>query len=118
MKKKERVLMNAIFALCRAEGQGVLTAVDILGKIPYKVDFREKDLEPNMDALSLDGYFSYDTADRKGETVYCIVLKERGIGYEREKKQFRKKVIIRIAVTIALAILSSLVKVVIDAIKG
>lgn len=106
--------MNALYRLCRAEGQGIFSTVEILKAIPYGVDFRESDLDPTMEALSLDGYFSYEPATRKGEDVYCIVLREKGVGYERAKKKTRGKIALRIAITVALAVLSYFVKVIVD----
>ena len=67
-------------------------------------------------SFKVDGYFAYDKALRKDETVYCIVLKEKGLSYERDKRTAKRKIIQRVALTIAFALLGYLIKVIISAI--
>ena len=114
--KKERLLMNAIYSSASASGQCLLTPLEILSLIPYKADFREEDIDKTLEALKVDGYFAYDKALRKDETVYCIVLKEKGLSYERDKRTAKRKIIQRVALTIAFALLGYLIKVIISAI--
>lgn len=115
--KKEKALMEVVYTAARPSGgQCLITPLELLNRIPYKVEFRENDLEPVMEALSLDGYFEYESATRKGEPVFCIILKEKGNSYMRDKRNARIKIYKRIATTIAFALLGYLVKVVISAI--
>ncbi len=114
--KKEKILMETIFKLASKTGQCIVSAIEILEKIPYKYDFRKEDLDKTLDALRLEGYFEYDIAHRKDETVYVIVLKDLGKAYERDKKTARKKLYIRLGVAVLVAIVGYLVKVIIDAI--
>ena len=60
--KKERVLMNVIYkeASASSNGQCLISPLDLLLKLPYKVDFRESDLEETMNQLSLENYFEYE----------------------------------------------------------
>ena len=109
--KKERLLMNAIYSSASASGQCLITPLEILSLIPYKADFREEDIDKTLEALKVDGYFAYDKALRKDETVYCIVLKEKGLSYERDKRTAKRKIIQRVALTIAFALLGYLIKV-------
>lgn len=119
LNKKEKVLMDVIYgAASQKTGQCLITPVDILSKIPYKVNFREEDLPAVLDALSIDGYFEYESANRKGDTVYLISLKEKGLAYARDKKAARIKLYWRIGTTIAFALLGYLIKVIISAIIG
>jgi hypothetical protein len=119
MNKKEKYLMNGIYAAASQKtGQCLIAPFELLARIPYTVKFKENDLEPTMEALSLDGYFEYELANKKGDSVYLITLKEKGMAYEREKKNDRKKIYKRIVTTILFAVLGYVVKVIISAILG
>ncbi len=111
--------MEVIYAEAKqGGGQCVITPLAILQKLPLGVEFKEEDLEPTLRALSLDSYFEYTEAQRKGEATYCIILKEKGHSYMRDRRTARIKIYQRIGITIAFAILSWLVKCVIDLIVG
>ncbi|MFI3228584.1 MAG: hypothetical protein R3Y23_00265 [Bacillota bacterium] len=117
--KKEKALIAIIYKKASASGgQCVVTPLQLLEKLPLDVEFKEDDLEPTLKALSLDGYFEYTEAQRKGEATYCIILKEKGHSYMRDRKTARIKIYRKIGITIAFALLSWLVKLVIDLIVG
>jgi len=118
LSKKEKILMESIYNASVNSGQCILTPTDILKIIPYKYDFREEDIEKTMEALKIEGYFEYDRAFKKNEMVYCIVLKDKGKSYLRDKKTAKKKLYIKIAVTVLCAALGYLIRVIIGAIIG
>ena len=112
LNKKEKAAMNVIYKTAvNKNGQCLLTPLEILEKIPYKLEFKESDLEKVLTDLSLDNYFGVEKAKHHGETIYIITLKENGFSYIRDKKKARRKLVLRIITTIAIAILSYLVKV-------
>ena len=115
LSKKEKLMMNAVYSLSKATGSCLATGVELLKLIPYKHDFREADIEPTLRALKIEGYFDYDTADKKGEKVYCVVLKAKGLSYERDKKTARRKLLIKLAVVVASAVLGWAIKEIISA---
>ncbi len=119
--KKEKVLMNVIYAAASGApgGQCLISPVDILSRISYKVDFREGDLEETLNKLMLDNYFVYEKAKKlNGDLMYVITLKDNGISYLRDKEVSRRKLAIRIALTIAIAALSFSIKYILEAIFG
>lgn len=118
LNKKERILMDSIYKIACSAGQSILTPAELLKTIPYKYDFREEDIEKTLDALKLEGYFEYDRAYKKDEMVYCIVLKDKGKAYLRDKITARKKLYIRLAITVLCAVLAYLVRIIIGAITG
>ncbi len=119
--KKEKVLMNVVYAAASGSpgGQCLISPVELLSRISYSVDFREGDLEETLNKLMLDNYFVYEKAKKlNGDLMYVITLKDNGISYLRDKEVSRRKLIIRIALTIAIAALSFSIKFILEAIFG
>ena len=111
LNKKEKALLNIVYKTAvNKNGQCLLTPLDILQKIPYKVEFTENDLDKVLNDLALDDYFSVDKAKHHGETVYVIALKEKGLSYIRDKKKARKKLYLRIITAILIAIMSFIIR--------
>lgn len=119
--KKEKVLMNVVYAAASGApgGQCLISPVELLSRISYSVDFREGDLEETLNKLMLDNYFVYEKAKKlNGDLMYVITLKDNGISYLRDKEVSRRKLIIRIALTIVIAALSFSIKFILEAIFG
>lgn len=119
--KKEKVLMDIIYkqASRSQNGQCLIAPIDLLSKIPYKIDFKESDLDETLNQLVLDNYFECERAKTpSGDIMYCITLKENGISYLRDKRVRQRKMIIRIVTTIIIAALSFSIKSILDAIFG
>ena len=119
--KKEKVLMDIIYkeAGHTANGRCLIAPIDLLSKIPYRVDFKESDLDETLKQLVLDSYFDCDRAKTpSGDIMYCITLKDNGISYLRDKRVRRRKLIVRIITTILIAALSFSIKFILDAIVG
>lgn len=111
LNKKEKALLNVIYRTAvNKNGQCLLTPLEILERIPYKLEFTEDDLEKALNDLVLDDYFSVDKAKRHGELVYVIALQDKGLSYIRDKKKARRKLYIRIITGILLAIMSYVIK--------
>lgn len=111
LNKKEKATMNVIYKTAVDEkGQCLLSSVDILKKIPYKLEYREDDLETVLNELSLENYFSVEKAKYRGEQIFVITLKEKGYSYFRDKKTARRKLVLRVISAIAIAILSYMIK--------
>lgn len=119
--KKEKVLMNVVYESASGcpGGQCLISPVELLSKISFNVDFREGDLEETLNKLMLDNYFVYEKAKKlNGDLMYIITLKDNGISYLRDKEVSRRKLAIRIALTIAIAALSFSIKYILQAIFG
>ena len=91
LNKKEKALLNVVYRTAvNKNGQCLLTPLDILEKISYKLEFTENDLERVLNDLSLDNYFSVDKAKRRNELIYVITLKEKAF-HISETKESQKK---------------------------
>jgi hypothetical protein len=111
LNKKEKALLNVVYKTAvNKNGQCLLSPIEILEKIPYKLEFTENDLDKVLNDLSLDNYFSVEKAKHHGELYYVITLKEKGLSYIRDKKKARRKLYIRILTGILLAIMSYVIK--------
>lgn len=111
--RKEKVLMDVIYkqASRSVNGQCLVSPYDMLSKIPYRIDFRESDLEETLNQLVLDNYFEYEKAKKStGDVMYHITLRENGISYQRDKIVSRRKLVFRIITTIIIAGLSFSIK--------
>ena len=119
--KKEKVLMNAVYESASGQdgGRCLIEPVELLSKIPYKVDFRESDLEPTLNQLMLENYFSYEKVKKlNGDEMYVITLKDNGISYLRDRQVARRKLILKIAIAIVVAAISFSFKSILNAIFG
>ncbi|MDD4316261.1 MAG: hypothetical protein PHC84_03770 [Clostridia bacterium] len=111
LDKKEKALLNVVYKTAvNKNGQCLLSPIDILEKIPYKLEFTETDLDKVLNDLSLDNYFNVEKAKHRGELFYVITLREKGLSYIRDKKKARRKLYIRILTGILLAIMSYVIK--------
>ena len=107
LTKKEKAVMRALFNEAKLrDGVCLVTPIDILSEIPYKLDFKEEELKPILVNLQNDDYFDYVESDKKGELTYCITLHKKGLNFKRWQELFRKSIYFKIGLTIVFAILS------------
>lgn len=121
LEKQEKKLMDIVYELASGStnGQYLVTPQELLERISFKVDFRESDLETNLNRLMLDNYCSFEKAKKSnGDTMYLITLKDNGVSYLRDKQVARRKMVTRIIITILIAALSFSIKSILQAIIG
>ena len=121
LEKQEKKLMDIVYELASgtSNGQYLVTPQELLERITFKVDFRESDLETNLNRLMLDNYCSFEKAKKaNGDMMYLITLKDNGISYLRDRQVARRKAVTRIIVTILIAALSFSIKSILQAIIG
>lgn len=119
--KKERVLMKIVYnkASRSPNGQCLVSPLDLLTKIPYKIRFEETELDEILNQLVLDNYFTCERAKKpNGDMMYIITLVENGISYLRDKKVAQRKLVFRIILTAAIATFSFSIKYILKAIFG
>ncbi len=104
----EDKVMVSVFNLCKNRSAVLISPLDLIKLISLK-DLNLERLDKILLNLSLDGYLELVYSERHEEKIYCIALTEKGKGYDRSKKIFRRSVVFRIMLTTSLAIFSFLI---------
>ncbi len=101
----ENKVMQTVFSQCENKVSTLISPTDII-RISGLNNLTQTALERVMDDLYKDGYFDLIYSDRRGERVYCISLTNKGKAFIRGKKIFKRNLLIRVLITILLAVLS------------
>ncbi len=115
LTKTESKIMKVIYKECVKRDSLLVTPNDLINMTGDK-SITLKAIDNIMTDLNFDGYFDLVYSDRHGETVYCISLTEKGKGFDRSRKVFKRNLAFRIGLTISLAFLSFIIGLVLKAI--
>lgn len=115
LTKTENKVMKVVYDECIKRSALLITPSDLIKAVGEK-DVTQSALEKILTDLNLDGYFDLVYSDRRGETVYCIALTEKGKGYARNRKVFKRNLLFRVGLTVALAFLSFIIGLILKAI--
>ena len=123
MSKTEKAVMTEIYLMASAKGKKCLIKpIDLLASVPYNVELQAEELEGIVQNLCLDGYFTFDISDKKGETYYLIELTNDGNAFRRElqkdKRSKRNQFIFKIMLAVSGAAAAAVVRLVIYALGG
>lgn len=111
----EKRVMDTIYVQCKDKHSTIISPTDIT-RLTDKYGVGLNRVEKTVKDLYMDGYFDMVYSDRRGETVYCITLTEKGKAYMRNAKVMKRNLIFKIGFSFALAVFSFLVGVVLKAI--
>ncbi len=111
----EKKVLLAIRKNCQNKGACLVAPEDLLYKIG-DCSLTEKSLVNILKALSYEGYLELIYTERLGKSLYCITLRDKGINYDREVKNFKKQLAIRVLITLSLTIISFLAGLILKAI--
>ena len=112
LNQREEAVMNAVVTLATGREKLLCTPQEILALLPPKQGMDEGTLDGVLSALELDGYFQLTHTERKGEKMYVFHLLTAGLSYKRSGAQRKRSFYIRLLVTVALAVLSFLIGIV------
>lgn len=115
LTKTENKIMSVIYKECVKRDSLLVTPSDLISMSGDR-SITLKTVDKIISDLNFDGYFDLVYSDRHGETVYCIALTEKGKGFERNRKVFKRNLIFRIGLTVALAFLSFIIGLILKAI--
>ncbi|MCQ2399165.1 MAG: hypothetical protein MJ072_01510, partial [Clostridia bacterium] len=93
---------------CKGKNACLMTANDIAGSTDG-VKLSEEEISKIVDDLGYDGYLGVIYSDRKGEKVFCLSLTAKGLRYERERKNAKKSLLIKLMTTVCFALLSFII---------
>ncbi len=116
LNRKEEDVMNAVYVLAGGKDNFLVSPQEIMALLPPKAGYDEEKLERVLRALELDGYFQLTLSERKGERMYVVHLLTEGLAYKRSGDQRKRALYMRIGLTVAFAVLSFAVGMILKAI--
>ena len=102
LTSKEKAVMNYIYKKGSDKGQCLISPEELLEAIPVKLQGTAEEIPEILKQLEIEAYIESTESYRKKELIYCITLKKRGVGYEREKKSERNAIIKKIAICLGI----------------
>lgn len=113
---KEKRVMQYLYTTCVGKKSSLIEPEDIQNFLQPKYDINNIELEQILNGLVLENYIDLVNSDKNGKLVYCISLKAKGEGYERERKNAKKNVYLILTRTVILACVSFVITMILKAI--
>ena len=101
----EKKVFFAVKSKCLKNGACLVSPEEIISLANDRY-LDEKSLSRILKAIAYEGYFELIYTERNGKPLYCITLREKGIEYDREVKNFRRWLMVKLAITVGLAFVS------------
>lgn len=101
--------MNAVFVLSNGKERFLVAPCELLSVLPPRAGYDEEKLERFLRSLELDGYFELISSDRKGEKVYVVHMREKGLAYKRSDSQRKRTVYFKWGVAAIGAVITFLI---------
>lgn len=118
LSKRENAVMGAVFQLSEGKERFLVAPYELLSVLPPRLKLDEGKLQTALHSLALDGYFELIESERKGEQVFVVIMRDKGLSYRRSDHQRRRKMVYKIAVTLLCGVLSALVGLLVKSILG
>lgn len=112
---KESAVMSAIYSEFGEKSSILISPHDLLSVSGIK-DISVKELGEIMQNLAQDGYIDFVFTEMHGEEIYCVSLLKKGKGFDREKKRRKRNLMYRLLLTVAFAVISFLIGLLLKAI--
>ena len=109
LNKKEKKVMEFLFKRGLNKKSVLIAPQEIINSAMPKYELTEADVDSILNNLVLENYIDLVNSTSKGKLIYCIALKEKGESFARDKQNVKKGTAKKIATTIALAVLSFVV---------
>lgn len=105
LNKKSKVLMKSVYQKAvEKDGTCLISQNDLLGTLPYTMQFKKSDLGICLKALVSEGYVELITTEKKGEDYYCITLQKLGYDFAYQMAKEKRQIKFKIALTVCGAI--------------
>lgn len=106
LNKSEKKVMKVLLKICKTETICLTSHGDIVKHLKSSEYLTRKEVDDILKKLVLENYIECTAVDDAGKRGYCIKLLKRGEGFVREEKDKRKVLWQRVGFTVALAVLS------------
>ena len=105
LNKKSKALMKSVYQKAvEKDGTCLISQNDLLGTLPYSMQFKKSDLGICLKALVSEGYVELITTEKKGEDYYCITLQKLGYDFAYQMAKEKRQIKLKIALTVCGAI--------------
>ncbi len=105
LNKKSKALMKSVYQKAvEKDGTCLISQNDLLGTLPYTMQFKKSDLGICLKALVSEGYVELITTEKKGEDYYCITLQKLGYDFAYQMAKEKRQIKLKIALTVCGAI--------------
>ncbi len=109
LNKQENEVMKAVYEMCDGKGSCLVSPLEIMSILPEKRKYTPERVEAILRSLELDDYFDLIASDRKGEKMYVITLHANGEAYKRTSLQMKRSVAFKIGLSVAGAVVTFVV---------
>lgn len=116
LNKKEKAVFLVVLEFLNKKKTCLITINQILEKLDEKLKLNEEKVLKILDELTYNDYIEYVVSVSKDKTYYCISLLKKGEGFYIEEKQNKRAMVNRTVITIAFAVLSFTVTLILKAI--
>lgn len=106
--------MSVLYEECFEKRAALVSPHDLIKKAGGELTVSEA--EKIVKDLASDGYVDFVYSDRRGETIFCVSLTEKGKGFPRSVKMLKRNLIFRLGLTAFFAVLSFLIGIALRAI--
>ena len=116
LNKNEKIVMKILLNLCKSSNVCLTNHDEIVKQMKSKQYLTRKEVDDILEKLVLEGYIECTITDNRGKRGYCVTILKKGEGFTREEKDNNKILWKRIGITVALAVLSFVVTLVLKSI--
>ena len=116
LNRKEKMVMHFIFDKCKNKSSVLISPEEISNHLYSKFEVGKVEIDEIINNLVLDNYITVILSDKKGQLIYCISLDKNGESFLRDQENKKKTTINLIIRTVALAVLSFAVGLILKAI--
>ncbi len=106
LNRKEKIVMRFIYDECNNKESCLLPFEKLFSFVNERKDIDEQELNKILTDLEYDDYFDVIYSERKGEKFICITMHNKGKGFLRELKQFKRTLYFKIALSLGGAVLA------------
>ena len=119
LNKKEKFVILYLVQICSPKRAYLFFAENIAEFVSKKYIISLTELDDIMIMLEKDKYIDFVVSDGKKGYYYCVTLLNKGLTYKKDLKKEKKELLLLVARTLVLAVLSFVVGVLLKAIfKG